>query len=72
MAILAYLLTLMFALALAGLYFIAVPETNKATVYLMLGSLGMAWAGAMIYYHGSTAESAQKNKLRAEMRPGPA
>ncbi len=68
-AILAYLLTFMFALALAGLYFIALPETNKATVYLMLGSLGMAWAGAMIYYHGSTSGSAKKNKLLAEMKP---
>ena len=68
-AILAYLLTLMFGLALAALFFLPIPEQNKAVIYLMIGSLGTAWIGAMVYYHGSTSGSAKKNKLLAGMRP---
>jgi len=68
-AILAYVLSIMFAAALAGLYFLTIPEANKATIYLMLGSLGTAWIGSMVYFHGSSSGSAKKNKFLAEMKP---
>ncbi len=62
-AILAYVVTVMFALALGGLYFVAIPEANKATIYLMLGSLGTVWIAAMAYYHGTSRSSARKDDL---------
>ncbi len=61
---LAYLLSFMFAAALTGLYFVTIPDANKATIYLMLGSLGTAWIGAMVYFHGSSAGSKAKDERR--------
>ena len=61
--VLAYFITTLFALALAGLYFFEIPEGNKATIYLMLGSLGTLTVGAYAYYHGSSQSSARKDIL---------
>lgn len=62
-AVLAYIVTFMFALALTGLYFVEIPDPNKATIYLMLGSLGTLTVGAFAYYHGSSRSSAKKDEL---------
>lgn len=67
-AVLAYLLTAMFAFALGGLYLMPIPEANKATVYLMLGSLGTVWIAAMAYYHGTSRSSAAKDVLFANKK----
>ncbi len=62
-AVLAYLTTLMFSAALVGLYMVPIPDPNKATVYLMLGSLGTVWITAMQYYHGTSRSSAKKDDM---------
>lgn len=63
-AVLAYVVTVMFTLALGGLYFVEIPEANKSTIYLMLGSLGTVWIAAMAYYHGTSRSSARKDEIR--------
>lgn len=61
--VLAILLTVGFFGALVALMFVEVPESNKAIVYMMLGSIATAWAASMSYYHGSSKSSSDKNKL---------
>ena len=60
---LAVLLTIGFFGSLIALMFVQVPEPNKPIVYMMIGSLGTAWIGAMQYYHGTTKSSGEKTRL---------
>lgn len=63
-AILAYLLTVLFGGTLCTLIFGSeIPESNKAIIFTMVGSLGTVWIAAMAYYHGSSRGSAEKNAL---------
>lgn len=65
---LAYLLTVGFIGTLMTLFNIPIPEANKATVYIMIGSLGTAWAAAMAYFHGSSRGSAKKDQVIQGMK----
>jgi hypothetical protein len=67
--ILAYMLTTGFFGFLFAVLFFGVPETARDTVNIMLGSLGTAWIGAMVYYHGSTNGSSRKTELLAQAEP---
>ncbi len=59
---LAYLLTLIFAGALAGLFWgPPIPPANKSLVTVLVGALGTVWIAAMAYYHGSSRGSARKD-----------
>lgn len=60
-AILAYLLTVIFAIALACLFTTALPDSNKTIINMMVGSLGTVWVSAMAYYHGSSRGSRLKD-----------
>jgi hypothetical protein len=62
--ILAYMLTVLFAAALGGMYFIAIPEENTSMINMMVGSLGTVWIAAMAYYHGSSRGSRLKDLNR--------
>jgi hypothetical protein len=68
--ILAYLLTVGFFSILALLIFHGVPESSRDIVNILIGSLGTAWIGFMVYYSGSSAGSAAKQALiGALMKP---
>ena len=58
---LAIMLILLFAGALVLLFFVAIPESNKSTIYVMIGSLGTLTITACQYFHGTSRSSAQKN-----------
>ena len=60
-AALAVILVLMFAGALALLFWVLIPEGNKSTIYVMIGSLGTLTITSCQYFHGSSRGSAQKN-----------
>jgi len=60
-AVLAYVLTAIFAVALGGMFYIAIPDGNKSMVNMMVGSLGTVWIAAMAYYHGSSRGSRLKD-----------
>jgi hypothetical protein len=60
---LAIVLLLMFAAALGVLFWVPIPEDNKSTVYMMLGSLGTLTIAGCQYFHGTTRGSAQKNAI---------
>lgn len=59
--ILMYLLTLMVTATLIGLFYVAIPEANKATVYMIVGAELTAWVAGCAYYHGSSAGSKLKD-----------
>ena len=63
--ILTYLLTGGFFGALAALFYVPIPDSNKATIYTMIGILGTVWLGAMQYFHGTTRSSAKKDIMIA-------
>lgn len=58
--ILAYLTTFGFFCALIGCFFIPIPESSKAIIYTMIGSLGTVWINQQGYYFGSSTGSASK------------
>jgi len=61
---LAIFVTLGFFGSLAMLCFVEIPKANGPVVYLMIGSLGTAWAAVMNYEYGSTRiGSAQTSKV---------
>lgn len=60
-AVLAVMLVLLFAGALALLFWVPIPEGNKSTIYVMIGSLGTLTITACQYFHGSSRGSAAKN-----------
>lgn len=62
-AILCTMLTIGFFGALWALMIYEIPETNKATIYLMIGSLGTAWVGSVQFWVGTTKGSGDKNNM---------
>lgn len=58
--ILAYLTTFGFFSAFIGCLFVSIPETSKAIIFTMIGSLGTVWINQQGYYFGSSAGSAAK------------
>lgn len=67
--VLAYAITLGFFGVVTFMLLSSVPAGSRDILNIMLGTLGTAWTGVVAYYHGSTASSAQKNKLLAESTP---
>lgn len=63
---LAYAITVGFFGTLIALMFAPIPEGSKEVMYVMLGSLGTAWAAVNAYYFGSTRGSAMKTELIAK------
>lgn len=57
--VLASLVTLGFFGMLGLLTFAEIPESNKPVLYIMVGSLGTAWATVMAFYFGTTKSSAE-------------
>jgi len=53
-AILAYIQTVMVCGILIGLFLIPIPPENKATIYLMLGTVTTVWLGGQQFFHGAT------------------
>lgn len=60
---LAGLVTLGFFGMLALLTFTEIPEANKPILYIMVGSLGTAWATVMAFYFGTTKQSAEHSAV---------
>lgn len=56
--ILAYLTTFGFFSAFIGCLFVSIPESSKAIIFTMIGSLGTVWINQQGYYFGSSAGSA--------------
>lgn len=54
---------------LVMLFFVNVPEANKAIVYSCVGSLGTAWLVAVHFWFGDTQASARKTELLAQSTP---
>lgn len=59
--ILAYVLTLMFAAAMASLIIWDIPPQNKDMFNILLGMLVTVWGVAVKYYFGSSASSQAKD-----------
>lgn len=62
-ALLSTLLTVGFFGLLIGLMTTAIPEANKNTLYVMVGSLGTAWVGSVQFWFGTTKGSSDKTAL---------
>lgn len=69
-AILAIILTVLFGGALIALFVCPIPKGNETQINIMLGSLGTAWIGAMVYYFGSSRGSKRKTEAMASMIEG--
>lgn len=65
---LACLVTLGFFGLLSWLMVSEPPTGSKEILNIMLGALGAAWASIVSYYFGSSAGSAAKSKIIAEMK----
>ena len=62
---LALLLVLSFQIALAALFKVSVPETNRDMVIYMLGQLSGMVTTAVAFYFSTSKSSVDKNKLIA-------
>lgn len=58
--VLAYLTTFGFFAALIGTFYVPIPDSSKAIIYSMIGSLGTVWITQQGYYFGSSSGSASK------------
>lgn len=70
-SILAGGVTLGFFSLLTMLIFRSIPESSKAVVYVMIGSLGTAWISIIGYYFGSSAGSDKKTDIITELKAEP-
>jgi hypothetical protein len=66
---LVYILSAGFFSCLFALMFLVVPDTNKAIIFSMVGSLGTCWLSSVAYFFGTTASSAHKTDLIAQAEP---
>ena len=64
-----YLITAGFFGFLTALLFLPIPESNKAVLYVMIGSLGTAWVGCTSYYYGTTRSSGLKDHMLYNSTP---
>ncbi len=64
-----YAITVGFFGLLVFLLIRPIPDSNKASVYTMLGSLGTAWVGCVNYYYGSSSGSRAKDALLFKSKP---
>jgi hypothetical protein len=67
--VLAYLLTLGFFGLLAMMCVHDLPAANAQLLYVLLGSLGTGWIGAMTYFFGSSAGSRAKSQMLFNSTP---
>ena len=56
---------------LGALFYVDVPEANKAIVYGFTGTLGTAWLVVMHFWFGSTQGSNRQTELLAQSMPVP-
>ena len=63
--VLAYMTTLGFFSALGGLYFVAIPTSNREPILLLLGTVGTAWLMVMGYYYVQSAGSVSRQAVKA-------
>lgn len=66
---LAYFMTIAFFTALVLLFFLPIPDNNKASVYTMLGSLGTVWLMAMTFYFGTNHQNTVQASIIAQAEP---
>jgi hypothetical protein len=57
------LLTMGFFGALAGLFFVPIPESNEPVIFSMVGALATSWVGSINYFVGTTKSSQEKNDI---------
>lgn len=67
-AVLSYLITLGFFVALGAILTGHVPDDSPPLMY-MLSALQMAWAACIGFWFGTTQGAEQKNRLLAESAP---
>lgn len=66
---LTFFVTVGFFGMLAMLFFVNVPEGNKAVIFSFVGTLGTAWLVVMHFWFGSTSDTMQVNDLLAKSTP---
>jgi hypothetical protein len=66
---LTFFVTVGFFGMLAMLFFVNVPEGNKAVIFSFVGTLGTAWLVVMHFWFGSTSDTVQVNDLLAKSTP---
>jgi hypothetical protein len=64
-----YLLSVGFFALLSALITIPIPDSNKAVVFTLVGTLGTAWIGAVQYYYGTTRSSGVKDQMLYNSTP---
>jgi len=68
-AVIGSLVLLGFFVAFAALLFFPLPDGSKEALYILLGALGGMATSVVSYFFGSSAGSAQKNKLLSAKQP---
>lgn len=68
-AYLAYVLTAGFFALIGTMTFHPLPQENIQLINILLGSLGTAWVGAMVYFFGSSSGSRSKDAALAASVP---
>lgn len=67
----AYALTLGFFALLVGLFYVPIPEANKATVYTLVGGYITVWLASMQYYFGHSASGGLKDATISDIAKMP-
>ena len=67
----AYALTFGFFMLLVGLFYVPIPEANKATVYTLVGGYITVWLASMQYYFGHSASGGLKDATIADIAKMP-
>jgi hypothetical protein len=66
-AALTFLLMVTFSLAMIALFYVNIPEKNENAIMFMLGQLSGFCGGMIAVYAGTTASSARKDKIIADL-----